>query len=115
MMTVNGQIEEDGAVFVVAGFIPVSAKRGARNAVEFHIIGGVIEGSTENTIVVKDKLHDISGAPVLDLNGEIVTERGSSLCGKAAAILYRNGQVLSVKIFPLKQEQEHRENNKLYS
>ena len=105
-MTVNGQIEENGVVLVVAGFIPASEKRGTRNAVEFNIIGGVIERSVENTIVVKNRSHDISEAPVLDLNGEAVEERGDALKGKAAAILYRNGQILSVKIFPLEQVED---------
>ena len=105
-MTVNGQVGENGVVLVVAGFVPAIEKRGARNAVEFNIIGGVIESSVENTIVVKNRQHDISEAPVLDLNGEAVEERGDALNGKAAAILYRNGQILSVKIFPLDQMQD---------
>ena len=103
-MNVNGQVEETGVVLVLAGFVPVSGKRGARNDVEFHIIGGIVEHAGENTIVVKNKLHDITGVPVLDMNGDAVQERGSALRGKAAAIMYRNGQVISVKIFPVEQD-----------
>lgn len=104
-MDVKGKIEESGMVLVLAGFIPVNAEHGARNAVEFCMVGGIIEYAGENSLVVKDKLHDITGVPVLDMNGETIHERGVALLGKAAAVLYRNGQLISVKIFPVKQQE----------
>ena len=105
-MTVNGQVEETGVVLVLAGLVPSTTKIGARNAVEFHVIGGVVEHAGENTIVLKNKLHDITGAPVIDQNGETVLERGNALRGKVAVVIYRNGQVISVKIFFAKQDKE---------
>lgn len=102
-MTVNGQVGKAGVVIVLAGFIPTSMKPGTRNAVEFHVIGGVVEHAGENTLVVKNKLHDITGVPVVGMNGETVAERGNALRGKVAAITYRNGQIISAKIFPIDQ------------
>ena len=80
------------------------AARDVKSDIEVRVITGVVERADEDTIYVKNRLHNITGIPVLDLNGEMVMERGSTLNGKAAAILYRNGQLVSVKIFPFDQE-----------
>ena len=93
-MTRNSEAAEAGMVITA---------RDKRSAVELRVITGIVGDADENTIVVKDNVYDVTGVPVLDLNGEAITERGSALCGMAAAILYRNGQVMSVKVFPVGQ------------
>ena len=78
--------------------------RDIKSDVEVHVITGVVERADETTIYVKKRLHNIAGVPIIDLNGEAVLERGDALKGKIAAILYRNKQLVSVKIFSLDQE-----------
>lgn len=91
-MNINGESRDEGLVITA---------QDKRNDVELRVITGIVKHAGENTIVVKNRIHDITGVPVLDLNGEMVHDRGDSLCGKAAAILYRNGQVISVKVFEI--------------
>jgi len=93
-MTRKGEAAEAGMIITA---------QDKRSAVELRVITGIVGDATENTIVVKNDVYDVTGVPVLDLNGEAVLERGSALCGMAAAILYRNGQVMSVKVFPIGQ------------
>lgn len=99
-MTVNGRTGRIAAVLLFACFVSVIAARGVGNAVEFHTIRGIVEYASENALTIENKLHDITGLPILDENEEIVLERGNSLRGKMAVILYRDGKASAVKIFP---------------
>ena len=105
-MTMNERVSRVAAVLVFTGFILGFAAQGIGYAEEFLTVKGVVEYASERTLTVKDKwsnatvIHDIVGASVVDMNEVKIPKPGSALHGQNATILYRDGKVVFVKIFP---------------
>jgi len=97
-VALNGRIGQMVAVLLFAGLL-VIVEQGIGNAVEFYTVRGVVEYASEDALTVENEMYDIRGVPVIDENEEAILERGSFLCGKMAVILYRDGKLISAKIF----------------
>ena len=104
-MTLNKHVWLTGTIVALAGLILESTALNAENIGDFHTVSGIVEHADENTLVIKNKPRDITGALIIDNDGEIITERGSTLKGKVAIILYQKRQPISVAIVPFIYEQ----------
>jgi len=99
-MALNKRAWLTGTVVALAGLILESTALNADNIEDFHTVSGIVERAGENTLVIKNKARDITGALLIDNDGQIITEGGSTLQGKVAIILYQKGQPVSVAIVP---------------
>ena len=97
-MTASVRADQIVASLMFAGFIWSIAAYGTGNAGEFDAIQGNIEYADKDTIIVKNKSHDIKGVPVLDIKGERIIDIESACHGKAAIIRHNAGKVVSVQI-----------------
>jgi len=84
--------------------VTVTTPKDAKENMEIRVITGIIKHAGQNTIVVKRRMHDITGVSITNHKGEAVPERGIYLCGKPAIIVYRDGQVISVKMLLLNEK-----------
>ena len=103
-MITNKQLKRVIAVLLFVGLFPVIVSMAVENSGEFYVVRGIVEYASENTITIKKKQYDITGVPVLNINGEAVVKIGETLHGKIAVLKYREGKLVSVRIFPHMQE-----------
>jgi len=89
-MNVNGQAEQT---------IEFNAVNDARNIAEFYAITGIVESEDGNIIAVKERLHDVATAMIIDEKGDIPKAK-CSFYGKEVLVLYQYENVISVMIFP---------------
>ena len=107
-MTLIGRALRMTAVFLFAGvLLGVMAPDIGYADDSKKVISGIVKYASEKAITVKNRfsnattVHDITGALVVDMNEKAISEIGSALHGNRAEIVYRNGKVVFVKIFPL--------------
>jgi len=98
-MTVNGNAGEKEFEIDIIDFNSSTITRGAKPPVEFYAINGLVEKEIENSILVRNNMHDITDAMVIDEKGDILKE-GYLFYGKEVLILYQYDKVISVMIFP---------------
>jgi len=111
-MTAKARVSRMAAVLITAVLILVGFMFAAQGIVyaEELLVKGIVEDASINSLTVKSRdadtamVHDIKGVQVLDMNENAIPKIGSALHGQVAHIVYRDGKVVFVKIFPLLPE-----------
>jgi len=99
-MSVDEKIVRMMMFCVLVLLFPVIVSMAIENSNGLYAVRGIIEHAADNTLTIKNKTYDIASVPVLDIYGEKVMTMGDTFHGKIAVIQYREGKVVSVKIFP---------------
>ena len=86
------------AIIMLAWFLPLIIFMVIENTKEFYTTQGIIEYAGDNTLTINNKVHDIKGVSVLDINGKTISKRDDVLRGKVAMIQYYEEKLVFVRI-----------------
>lgn len=88
------------AVFIIGVLFTVIVSMAIENAGDVITVKGIVEYASNDVLVIKKKEHNITGAPILSIDGETIAKIQDSIRGRMAVIKYDKGKLACVIIFP---------------